>query len=80
MFMSSHFQLLRDLIRHYLFFDQLAGCHNWGTMGTDGMNWLATIRGPLLVTFSADLNKFQILKIRPLGVKLAIFKLDIRDG
>ena len=74
MFMSSHFQLLRDLIRHYLFFDQLAGCHNWGTMGTDGMNWLATLRD------NWPFVEFQILKIRPLGVKLAIFKLDIRDG
>ena len=41
---SSNFQLLRDLIRHCLFFDQLAGCLNWDTAGTDVMCWLVNLR------------------------------------
>ena len=32
--MSSHFQLMRDLIRCCLFFDQLEGSLNWGSTRT----------------------------------------------
>ena len=76
MFMSSHFQLLRDLIRHYLFFDQLAGCHNWGTMGTDGMNWLATLRDnwPFVGNFFSRSKRISNFENQTTGCKVSHFQ------
>ena len=40
MLITSHFQLLRDLIRCCHFFDQPEDCLNWGNASTDGMSQL----------------------------------------
>ena len=43
MFVSSHFQLLRDLNRCCLFYDQIADCLNQGTNGTNSTNQLINL-------------------------------------
>ena len=55
MLISSHFQLLRDLIICCLFFDQPEDCLNWGTASTDGMNQLVNLKtvGPFVNNFSS---------------------------
>ena len=74
--MLSHFQLLRDLIRHFLLFDQLAGCLNQGIMGTDGMSWLVNLRDSWLFvsTFSSRSKQISNLENQSTGSKVSHFQ------
>ena len=49
MLISSHFQLLRDLLRCCIFFDQPEDCLNRGTTSTDGITYLEFLRGKLAI-------------------------------
>ena len=55
MLISSHFQLLRDLIRCCLFFDQPEDCLNQGTANTDSMSQLVNLEDswPFVNNFSS---------------------------
>ena len=54
MLISSHFQLLRDLLRCCIFFDQPEDCLNRGTANTDSMSQLVNLEDswPFVNNFS----------------------------